>query len=170
MAGESEVNVIDLPEPRRVVTTPADKPRRQWNLVLAFLWLTALYAGLHKGLVPFVLGFTALSGSPYAQLSPWFLHPLLLAVLASRAQKLSATTSLLSGAGITHGALEVLAVVQGQAVGWLVFSRLLAAVPFAIVCIALLTGPFPGRDSRAAWMGAAIVGVFPLAAYFLGGS
>lgn len=152
------MNVVDLPEPKRSVpASPEQKIRRQWGLVVAFLWLTALYATLHKGLMPLFLGFTSLSGSPYAQFNAWFLHPLLLAILASHANRLSPGISLLAGAGVAHGVAEILSVAQGHATGWMAFSHLLSAVPFAIVCTAMLTGPYPGKHYRAAWTGAAIV-------------
>ncbi len=152
------MNVIDLPEPKPRAVSPTDKVSRQWNLTVAFLGLTAGYAALHKLIVPAALAFTALRNSPYASLSLWFLHPVALAVLASRQRRLSPASCLLAGAGIAHGALELWAVAQGQVAGWQAFSRLLAAVPFSLVCVALLTGPFAGKSPRAAWIGVALIG------------
>lgn len=155
-------HVVDLPEPKRIEVTPEHRIMRQWDLVIAFLWLSALYATLHKCLVPIVLSFTRLANSPYATWNPWFFHPLLMVILAGRDKKLTLATSLLAGAGIFHGIVETALVAGGKVTGWHAFSHLLAAIPFAAVCVALLSGPFKGKDFRAAWAGALLVAMLSL--------
>jgi hypothetical protein len=141
---------VDLPEPRRLSRAPRD-PVRSLELCLAFLWLVALYAFVHKLAIPVFLRFAA---GRSVGIDPWFIHPWLLLSGIKRAGALSPATSFLAGAGIAQGVFEAIAAFNGVYRGWAVFSHLLSSIPISVVCVALLTGPLAGKSAPLAWIGA----------------
>lgn len=149
-------NVIDLPEPRRrPPASAAEKQQRQWRVLTTILWLVIGYAFIHKVGVPFVLKFTRLASSPYAELDWWFALPLALG-LSVRAGNFW-LVSFCAGGGIVYGAVETILSLKGVYPGWLGISKLLSSAPFAGVCIAMMSGPYPQRVTRAAWYGVSAV-------------
>lgn len=159
------MNVVDLPEPRKIQVTPEERVRRQRKILSALLWLVIGYSFIHKIGVPFVLKFTRLSTSPYAELDPWFFLPLALGLALRRKEFTFA--SFLAGGGIVYGLVEVLLSIRGTYPGWLGISKILSSTPFAGICIGFLSGPFPERVPRAAWWG--VVAIATLKAVWLSG-
>lgn len=150
-------SISDLPEPKRREFNAEEKRRRQWKLLVTFLTFVAGYATLHKLFIPFALSFTSLKGTPYAQIDAWFCLPVLLAWMLQRGEGNDSKISLLAGAAIVYGVFEVYEAAQGRYTGWLLFSRLLSAVPVSIGSAFLMSRRRLGGSLPAAWLGAVLL-------------
>ncbi len=151
------MNGIDLPEPVRPTLTDAEKEERALRLFTTLFLFISAYSFLHKVLIPFCLSFTKLHPSPYTVVDPWFIHPVLLALLFKKEKGNSNIVSLLAGAAVTYGILEFIEVLQGHYIGWLSFSRLLSSTPMALLSLFMMTRQSVKRNALLGWTGALII-------------
>jgi len=147
----------DLPEPIRPKFTEAEQEERILRLFKTLYLFIAFYSVLHKVLIPYGLSFTKLHPSPYTIVDYWFVHPVLLAYFFYKENGNSKIVSLLAGAAVTYGLLEVIEVLQGHYVGWLSFSRVLSSTPMALLSLFMLTRNFKNKNTQIAWAGALIL-------------
>lgn len=151
------MNTVDLPEPTRPNFSEEEKLNRHWDLLVVFLTGVAGYAVLHKLVIPVTLSFTALKGTPYAQVDWWFIHPVVLAYFLQTCRRNNGDISFLAGMAIVYGVYEIYEATQGRHIGWLAFSRLLSAVPLAIGSGYLMAQSRLGGNAPAAWFGALLL-------------
>lgn len=160
MAPEGQMTDQDLPEPARRTFTPEEKLIRHWQLLVVFLTAVAAYAVLHKLLIPTALKFTTLKDTPYSQVDWWFVHPMILAFILQTNRRNTPVISFLAGIALLYGLYEIYEALQGRHTGWLMFSRLLSAVPLAIGSGYLMTQRRLGGSLGAAWVGALVLLLF----------
>jgi len=152
----------DLPEPKARQYSEEEKRVRHWKLISTIVWFVAVYALIHKLLIPVFLKFTEVTKSPYAQIDFLFFQPLWLAYLLHKRKSNSKLLSLLCGFTVAYGVFEVFQVSQGAYEGWLAVSRLLSAVPLAVAAGYIMTQPSPEKSFPLAWLGALSVTVLVL--------
>ena len=150
---------VDLPPPPKRELSSEEISARQWRLLEGFLGFTAIYSSLHRFLLPLVLKFTALSQTPYAQFSFWFIHPIVLFFLLKKHKRLTPVSAALCGMGICFGAYELWQTQQGVYQGWLAFSHLLSALPVAGIALMILTQKWGSGLGKWGWAGALTTGI-----------
>jgi hypothetical protein len=153
MDQQDKVNPPDLPEPAPRLLTTEQKLARRWRLFVVMLSFVAIYAVLHKLLLPSILSLTVLRESPYSKIDWWFIYPVVLTLFVQRSARSDPFISFLAGIGILYGIYEIYETMQGRNTGWLAFSRLLSSIPLAISCGYLMTQRGLGGSLLWAWAG-----------------
>lgn len=149
----------DLPEPQALSLSPEEKNKRHWQVISTFVAFVAAYSVIHKLLLPFFLKFTQVTKTSYSQVDPYFIHAVFLAYCLQKERRNTKLISLLCGFGVVYGVSELFHTLQGQYEGWLAVSRLLSAVPLAIISSYVMSQSSPERSFSFAWIGALMGGL-----------
>ena len=143
---------FDLPEPIRAPESEEMRRSRHRLTWIAFCYFFTGYTLLHKLLIPLVLSFTNLHGSPYAAIDFWFLQPLWMSYIVYRRQW-GWALALNAGLATMFAVYQLYELFDGQLVGWLAFSKILSSIPMAIVSIIFLRS-----QPLTKWLRPAVVG------------
>lgn len=162
---------FDLPEPPpRRQLSDEEYAQRKFALYRNLFIFAALYATLHKIILPLMLTQTTVLVPEYTKVDFWAIPGLFLAFHLFRYQKVNAVASLLAGSLIAYAIWDTVAIFSGQHKGWLVLSHAISSIPIGLLSIILLSTQSKTRSLSAAWTGGAMAASYLLLMNLLGGS
>jgi hypothetical protein len=145
----------DLPDPEEIrITSPKQLEGRFFKILYSLTVFAVLYSSVHKIWIPLFLKFTDVNQAAYKEIDFWFVPAFFLWWHLHTTKSLGKFGSLLCGALIVHGILDLWMISLGRYFGWLQISHLLSSVPLALISIGWLTmAPDRKPYSVAAWGG-----------------